>query len=255
MNLQCRQDLGLAYQSGAQIARVLSEDWCERELYCAGCSSDDLSPSGRNAPAIDFRCPRCNQSFQLKSYKTWNQRKIVDSAYSSMIQAVRSSSVPNLLVMQYSSDWQVKNLLLIPSTFFAETVIEKRPPLGPNAVRAGWVGCNILLHRIPPDGRIMVVSGGSVIAPRIVRDAFARARRLAAIPPSLRGWTMDVLNAIRKLEKQSFSLQELYRLEDYLHQLHPNNRNVRAKIRQQLQVLRDLGILAFTAPGNYSVVK
>ena len=99
----------------------------------------------------------------------------------------------------------------------------------------------------------MVVSGGSVIAPRRVRLAFARARRLVAVPPSVRGWTLDVLNAVRKLETQRFSLQELYRMEDYLQQLHPNNRNIRAKIRQQLQVLRDLGMLAFTSPGNYSL--
>ena len=75
-----------------------------------------------------------------------------------------------------------------------------------------------------------------------------------SFPPSLRGWTLDVLNAVRKLEKQRFSLQELYRLEEFLQQLHPHNRNVRAKIRQQLQVLRDLGMLAFTGPGSYSLI-
>ncbi|PYX03071.1 MAG: restriction endonuclease, partial [Acidobacteria bacterium] len=31
------------------------------------------------------------------------------------------------------------------------------------------------------------------------------------------------------------------------------NQNVRAKIRQQLQILRDLGLLDFISPGEYSV--
>jgi type II restriction enzyme len=178
----------------------------------------------------------------------------VDSAYASMIRAVRSNRVPNLLVMQYSAGWTVRNLLLVPSAFFAETIIEKRAPLGPDAVRAGWVGCNILLGRIPPDGRIMVVEDGRAIEPRAVRHEFSRARKLAAVPPSLRGWTLDVLNAIRKLGKRRFSLQELYGLDGYLQQLHPSNRNVRPKIRQQLQVLRDLGLLAFHSPGSYALL-
>ncbi len=129
MNLQCRAELGLAYKAGSQIARVISEDWCSRELYCVACASDRLSSSRANTPAIDFTCPGCDQCFQLKSFKTWNQRKIPDAGYESMLRAIRSDRVPNLLLLQYSADWAVKNLLLVPSAFFSETVIEKRPPL------------------------------------------------------------------------------------------------------------------------------
>jgi type II restriction enzyme len=72
-------------------------------------------------------------------------------------------------------------------------------------------------------------------------------------PPSVRGWTLDVLAAVRRLAKPRFSLQELYELEPYLQGIHPHNRNVRPKIRQQLQVLRDLGLIKFTSPGNYAI--
>jgi len=34
MDLQCRVALSTNYKAGSQIARVLSEDWCARELYC-----------------------------------------------------------------------------------------------------------------------------------------------------------------------------------------------------------------------------
>lgn len=254
MNLQCRIDLGRAYKAGSQIARVLSEDWCVRELYCAACNSARLLSSKANTPAIDFTCPECDQCFQLKGFKTWNQTKIPDAAYASMLRAIRSDRVPNLLVLQYSAEWMVKNLLLVPSVFFSETVIEKRPPLGAHARRAGWVGCNILLNRIPPDGKIAVVSNGSAIAEREVRRQFSRVCKLAEVPPTFRGWTLDVLTAIRKLGKSRFSLQELYLLEPYLQSVHPRNRNVRPKIRQQLQVLRDVGLIEFASPGNYVVL-
>lgn len=138
MNLQCRAELGLTYKAGSQIARVISEDWCSRELYYAACSSDRLSSSKSNTPAIDFVCPVCDQCFQLKSFKTWNQRKIPDAGYESMLRAIKSDRVPNLLVLQYSADWLVKNLLLVPKVFFSETVIERRPPLTQGA--AGRVG-------------------------------------------------------------------------------------------------------------------
>ena len=62
-------------------------------------------------------------------------------------------------------------------------------------------------------------------------------------------WTF--LNAIHSLKKKEFSLADAYTLESGLSQLHPANRNVRPKIRQQLQVLRDLGLLEFLGSGSY----
>lgn len=252
MNLQCRVELGRTYKAGSQVARVLSEEWCGRELYCAACNSDRLSCSPVNTPAVDFVCPSCAQPFQLKSSRIWSRRKIPDAAYDSMLRAIRSDRVPNLLVLQYSPDWLVRNLLLVPSVFFSESVIERRTPLSPAARRAGWVGCNILLDRIPPDGKIAMVASGSTVPEARVREEFSRIRRLSEIAPALRGWTLDVLNAVRKLGKDRFSLQELYQFERYLQEVHPRNQNVRPKMRQQLQVLRSLGLIEFRSPGNYA---
>jgi type II restriction enzyme len=253
MNLQCRIDLASGYRAGSQIARVLSEEWCTRELYCPACDCDQLSPSKPNSPAVDFMCAKCEQLFQLKSLKGWNSRKIVDAGYEAMLRAIRADRTPNLLVLQYSSTWLIQNLLLIPRVFFSESVIEKRNPLGPQARRAGWVGCNILLSQIPADGKIAIVSAGVPVLKQHVREEFCRVKRLADIPPSLRSWTLDVLNAVRRLGKARFSLQELYDFEPELKALHPQNQNVRPKIRQQLQVLRDLGLLDFISPGNYRI--
>lgn len=253
MNLQCRAELASAYKSGSQIARVVSEDWCARELYCAACDSNRLLRSRANTPAVDLACPSCEQPFQLKSLRTWNPKKIADAGYDAMLRAIRADKTPNLLVLHYSPEWLVRNLMLIPRVFFTESVIEKRPPLSSQARRAGWVGCNILLGRIPEDGKIAIVVDGRSIAEERVREEFSRVRRLAEVPPALRGWTLDVLNSIRKLGKSRFSLQELYGCESELRGIHPSNQNVRPKIRQQLQVLRDLGLIEFVSPGNYAL--
>ena len=85
-----------------------------------------------------------------------------------------------------------------------------------------------------------------------VREEFSRIRKLSEVAPSVRGWTLDVLTTVRKLGRPRFSLQELYEFESYLQDIHPHNRNVRAKIRQQMQVLRDLGFIEFRSPGVYA---
>ena len=234
MNLQCKTELASSYKAGTQIARVLSEDWCMRELYCAACDSNRLTRSRANTPSLDFACPRCEQLYELKCLKRWIPKKIVDAGYEAMMRAVKADRTPNLLVLHYTSNWLVQNLILIPRVFFTESVIEKRKPLGPTARRAGWVGCNILIEQR-------------------VRDEFSRVRKLAEVPPGMRGWTVDVLRAIRRLGKDRFFLSELYAFESELQAIHPNNRNVRPKIRQQLQVLRDLGLLQFTGPGCYEL--
>jgi type II restriction enzyme len=70
-----------------------------------------------------------------------------------------------------------------------------------------------------------------------------RSKRLKKLSIPKRGWTLDVLNAIRRLGKTSFTTADAYAFTRELEQLHPDNRHVRDKIRQQLQVLRDLGLL------------
>src|SRR6266568_1329675 len=64
-------------------------------------------------------------------------------------------------------------------------------------------------------------------------------------------WTLEVPNAIHFLEKREFLLAEAYSLEPELSRLHPDNHNIRPKIRQQLQVLRGLALLHFLGNGQY----
>lgn len=241
------------YRSRSQIARVITEDWAARHLYCPACASGRLCPLPNNTRARDYDCPSCGSGYQLKSSARWSERRIPDAGYEAMMHAIRSDRVPNLLVMQYATDWTVRNLLLVPSFFFAASAIERRNPLGPTARRAGWVGCNILLGAIAPEGRVPIVVEGVAISASDVRRHYARVRPLAEVNASVRGWTLDVLRVVRELERTRFSLNEVYAFEPRLRELHPRNRNIRPKIRQQLQVLRDLGMLEFVSKGRYKL--
>lgn len=255
MNLSGRADLAVNLSSRSQIARVVTEDWCEREMYCPGCEGDRLERTKPGSPTCDFVCIHCEERFEVKSGLHRFGTRIPDSAYGSMIAAIREDRTPNLIALQYSATYGVSNLFIVPRYFITESVIEKRPPLAPHARRAGWIGCNILLSRIPTDGRIHVVKDGVAVNCSAVRNTFRQSMRLRSLTPENRGWTVDVLQIVRSLAGSEFSLSDMYAFEHHLAALHPQNRHVRPKIRQQLQVLRDLGFLEFVAPGRYRIAE
>lgn len=254
------------YTSNRQRVRIATESWGTKNLYCLNCDSDELSCAPPNTAAVDFTCPECDSSFQLKAQSNPFGRKIVDAAYSTMLQKIREDKTPNLIALHYELvDWKVQNAFLVPHFAFSISAIEKRPPLAKTARRAGWVGCNILLTEIPPDARIPLVENGNPINPKSARQQYARVRPLEKLRPELRGWTLDVLNLLRSMTLRRygsssldtrhsslhFTLADAYSLEPHLACLHPSNRHVRPKIRQQLQILRDLGLLTFLGGGNY----
>lgn len=166
--------------------------------------------------------------------------------------AILHNDTPHFFLLSYELDsMRVQNLLCIPDFVITESALEKRNPLASTARRAGWVGCNILLDRIPSDARIPMVKENRPTPPSEVRRAYSRLRPLASLKLEKRGWTLDVLNAIDTLGKTEFELPEIYAFERPLSKLHPKNSHVRDKIRQQLQVLRDHGLLEFLGSGSY----
>jgi type II restriction enzyme len=254
MILNMSQRAADGYRSGCQITRRISEAWGADNLYCAACQSDSVSRAPANTKAIDFCCPSCTAGYQLKAGRQWNERRIPDAGYSAMVAAIQSDRVPNLLVLQYSSQWRVENLMLVPSFVFNSSAIQRRKPLAATARRAGWIGCNILLSALPDLAKLRVVAGGVVVDPQSVRRDYQRIRPLAHLAPKVRGWTLDVLRILQSLNTKEFELADVYGHERQLQTLHPDNRNVRPKIRQQLQVLRDLGMVVFRGKGQYELV-
>jgi type II restriction enzyme len=240
------------YKSASQRARVGTESWGASNFFCPACESLRLNLAPRNTVAVDYFCPSCESPFQLKSQSKSFGAKIVDAAYSQMKRAILEDRTPNLFVLQYDLDtWAVRNVLLVPHFAFALSAVERRKPLAPTARRAGWVGCNILLDKIPIHARIPIVSAGIPHTSREVRASYNRLRPLEKLQVEKRGWTLDVLQVVQSLGKINFTLADVYAHTDALSKLHPNNSHIRDKIRQQIQVLRDLGLLSFLGSGSY----
>jgi len=243
------------YHSRSQMARVATESWASANLFCVNCDSPRLTASPVGSRALDYLCPSCDDSFQLKSQSKPFGERVLDSAYSAMIAAIAADRTPHFVLLHYSRElWSVLDLVFIPRFAIPKSAIEKRKPLSSTARRAGWVGCNIVLTHIPQDARLSLVRNGVVERPSAVRRRFDRIRPLAELRPEERGWTLDVLTAVRGLGRANFSLEELYSREHELAASHPANRHVRDKIRQQLQVLRDKGLIEFLGRGHYRLL-
>ncbi|MGO9777338.1 MAG: DpnI domain-containing protein [Terracidiphilus sp.] len=245
MLLSCDTSIADGYKSEAQKSRVLSEAWFLSNGYCLACDCDRLTATRANTKATDFVCPSCRQSYELKASRSRMGRTLVDGAYGPLMNRILEGSAPTLMMLERNDQWKIKNLTAIHHLFLTPNVLVERKPLSSTARRAGWVGCNIRLDQIAQDARIRVVGDGRQCEPRLVRSAFRQFDGLKEIPPSARGWTTLTLRMIRGLNLQEFSLSEVYALEHSFAAVYPENYNIRAKMRQQLQVLRDLGY--FTA--------
>jgi len=242
------------YKSASQRVRVGTESWGAANFFCPACKSPRLDAAPRNTVAVDYFCPTCESPFQLKSQSKPLGSKIVDAAYSEMKRAILEDRTPNLFVLHYDLDtWAVRTVLLVPHFAFALSAVERRRPLAQTARRAGWVGCNIMLDKIPLHARISIVSEGTPHPPREVRSSYDRLRPLEKLRVEKRGWTLDVLQVVQSLGKLEFTLADVYAHTEGLKKLHPNNAHIQPKIRQQLQVLRDLGLLEFLGAGAYKL--
>ncbi len=242
------------YKSPSQQARVCTEPWAHANLYCPACDSRRIESLRANTPAHDFKCPRCESWFQLKSKSSSFGNRVQDGAYETMRRSILKGQTPNLFLLQYERPaFVVRALTLIPHFAFSVSVLEKRKPLSAQAERHDWVGCNFLLNRIPVDARISVIANGRIALPSEVREAYGKMKRLEKLTAEKRGWTLDVLNVVRSLNKKEFELSEVCEHEGELAALHPRNHHIKEKIRQQLQELRKLNLLEFLSPGHYRV--
>jgi len=254
MNLSLYQEnVFKAYKSNSQRIRVLTEYWMDGNMFCPACLNPRINAFPNNKPVADFFCPNCKEQFQLKSQKNNFGKRILDGAYQKMIESVQKNLRPNFFLLQYDLDYIIENLALIPHFFFIESTIEKRRITYPKGRKNGWVGCNILLNKIPPEGVIKIIEDKEIQNRNLILSQWKKISFIKDKPLSERGWTVDMLRVVHSLGKKEFALSEVYEYEEELAKDHPNNNYIKAKIRQQLQILRDKGILKFKGDGEYLV--
>lgn len=240
------------FRSASQTARVDTESWAAQNMFCPNCGNPRLSSFAANKPVADFFCTDCGDEFELKSQSRAFGRKVADGAFKTKMERLAADNSPNLILLQYDRvQRSVVNLHVIPRFLFTPSLIERRKPLGPNARRAGWVGSNIVLERIPFSGRVTVMQNGQARSRKSVTGDWTKLKFLESRVGDARGWLLDVMRCVEEVAMSEFTLSDVYAFEARLAELYPSNKNVRPKIRQQLQVLRDHGYLEFLSRGHY----
>lgn len=241
-----------AYDSSSQQARVWTEKWTGRWIYCLNCKNDQVEKFENNKPAADFYCAACNEQYEVKSTKGKFGTKVVNGAFKTLSERLASDTNPNFAFLSYSaSKREVRELFFVPKQFMSIEKIEKRKPLASTARRAGWVGCNILLGKVPSSGKIYVVRDGISQSSDLVRNQWQKTLFLRQTPIEARGWMVDVMRCCEGIGRAEFEINDIYAFEGKLGEIYPGNKHVKEKIRQQLQLLRDNQYLDFVGRGRY----
>ena len=110
-----------------------------------------------------------------------------------------------------------------------------------------------ILSKVPKEKRIKFEKSEKDLFPKVdyepEDDLYEGG--VATIANTLSGWRLDTFNVVSKVKTNIFRLEHMYAYKEQLQELHPENRNIEAKIRQQLQELRDLGLIEFLGGGVY----
>lgn len=254
MNLNFNIKLADGYSSNSQIARILTENWVKENSYCPCCGNLPLNEFENNRPVADFFCNNCSEEFELKSKNGNLTNTITDGAYSTMIERINSNQNPNFFFLTYTKQWTVNNFLIIPKQFFTTDIIIKRKPLAQTARRAGWIGCNIDISNVADAGKVFLVKNSELIDRTIVENSFKKTLFIRSQSFDSKGWILDIMLCVDSIPKNVFTLEDVYKFENKLKLKYPNNNFIKDKIRQQLQVLRDKGIIEFISRGNYKKI-
>ncbi len=254
MNLILDEKLAVGYKSNSQKIRVMTEDWTEKNVFCPNCGSV-IKNLENNKPVSDFLCESCLENYEQKASKNKFKGKVLSSEYKTLVGKLSSDEKPHFFFLHYLiSDYSVDDFFVVPKYFFVPEIIEQRKALSENAKRAGWVGSNILFDMIPESGKIFYIENGKEKNKKDILNKWQKTAFLEKIKkPELKGWILDVMNCVESLGKEIFTLAEIYKFEEDLKVLHPENKHIKDKIRQQLQFLRDKGYLEFIDKGVYKL--
>lgn len=108
-----------------------------------------------------------------------------------------------------------------------------------------------IIAKVPKEKRIKFEKSEKDLFPKYEPEDDLYDGGVATIVDTLSGWRLDTFNVVSKIPANIFKLEQAYAYKQHLQELHPENRNVEAKIRQQLQELRDLGLIEFIDRGVY----
>lgn len=230
---------------GPQATKMLTEHWTANNIFCPSCWSA-LLQHATNKPCNDLFCRNCNENFELKASRWKLSTTIQAWAYDASIQALNEGPI-NLFVLKYSDDFTITNFLVVPKYFFTQDIIEKR-----NEAKVKQKNWNIRLwtwgvirfDRIPESWKIHYISNGTYKTRTEILNAWKWIKFLEEENDKWKGWIFEIMRCIELMWKVEFTPIELYnKFSDMLIKQYPQNNNIAAKIRQQLQDLERVGYI------------
>lgn len=253
MSLNLYSSIADNYKNNSQKIRVLTENWVNEYIYCPNCGNN-VNEYENNRAVADFYCFKCKEDFELKS-KNGNSlgKTVADGAYDSMIERITSDNSPHFFFLNYHKDsYDIVNFVATPSYMFVPEMIIKRKKAIPN--RPNYFMCNIDISSIPNSGKIFYIKDKQIQSKDKILEEWNKTTFIKESKNiKSKGWILDIIKCIEKLDKNNFTLNDIYQFEKYLKLQHPENNNIQAKIRQQLQVLRDKEYLLFESRGKYKL--
>lgn len=253
MNLQLDQSLAQQYENSSKKMQKITQMWITQNLPCLYCGKSYLIKAETNCQQADFACPSCSEIYVLKYRNSPISDRLPIGAYQPMIQKVESLKNPNFLFLQYDrKELRIQNLFLIPRYFFCADTIERCQPLSNPTRRRGWVGCNILLNRVPAEGYIYVVENGTEYVMQEVLQNRKQTNFMRAYKPRAREWMIDMLNLIQDKE---FTVEEMCAYAPIMEIRYAGITDAELRIKKVLQILRDNGIIVFIGNGKYAKTK
>ena len=81
MDLSLDPSVAAGLKSRSQIARRLSEAWASTNIFCLACPSDELEAQRANTQVLDYICPGCATTYQLKAKAGRHGNTVANSAY------------------------------------------------------------------------------------------------------------------------------------------------------------------------------
>lgn len=235
------------YQSMQQRVRIATEGWTAANLFCPHCGGR-LKPFPASTKSRDFYCFGCGEQFQLKSSGKAFKSSILDGRYEITLRSVEDGLFPSLLLLRYDShSWSVEDTFAVHRAWITPKCVE---PMKQLTQRPGYRLCNLRLDLMPQVGRIVIIRNGRVVARNEVQRLWSTSQKVVKLTARKRGWLADLIRCVERVNP-IFSIDDVYDFKSELSRAHPENHNIEAKIRQQLQVLRDLEMVEFVKPGIY----
>lgn len=234
-----------------QMVREMSERWACTSVRCPYCGEGFERV---NRPVTDLRCtnPQCGELWELKSAEwTVRDKRVWAAGGLEAMLRVLGEGGRNFAFLRYrrrgADEYDVRDLFFIPKWLMTRHIITNEREL---KNRRGYWMHNITIGHLPESARVPVIlAGRSRHFTEVLRQWQDLQRSL--LEPG--GWTSDVLCCVQSLARSEFTVKDMYAFEGRLQLAHPGSGHVREKIRQQLQVLERMGLVARVARGRYAV--